>query len=68
MQEPSKTAHGLDRRRFNDPHRAVRALGAEAARKGQPVHACPYAHPAMRLSWIKGFASEQQQVFDFAPN
>ncbi|MBI8237237.1 CrpP family protein, partial [Pseudomonas aeruginosa] len=46
----------LDRRHFNDPHRTVRAIGAEAARKGLRVFDCPYSHPAMRASWLKGFA------------
>ncbi|HEK1247473.1 TPA: CrpP family protein, partial [Pseudomonas aeruginosa] len=40
----------LDRRHFNDPHRTVRAIGAEAARKGLRVFDCPYSHPAMRAS------------------
>ncbi|EMJ5104359.1 CrpP family protein, partial [Pseudomonas aeruginosa] len=51
----------MDRRHFNDPHRTVRAIGAEAARKGLRVFDCPYSHPAMRASWLKGFAQEQQQ-------
>ncbi|HEJ3207925.1 CrpP family protein [Pseudomonas aeruginosa] len=55
----------LDRRHFNDPHRTVRAIGAEAARKGLRVFDCPYSHPAMRASWLKGFAQEQQQQLDF---
>nr|WP_259111329.1 CrpP family ICE-associated protein [Pseudomonas sp. JUb42] len=54
-----------DGRRSNNPHVAVIALGAEAARAGLPIYACPYRHPAMRASWIKGFAQEQQQSFDF---
>ncbi|MGN3641376.1 CrpP family ICE-associated protein [Pseudomonas aeruginosa] len=45
--------------------RTVRALGAEAARKGLRVFDCPYSHPAMRASWLKGFAQEQQQQLDF---
>ncbi|MEG6660663.1 ICE-associated protein CrpP, partial [Pseudomonas aeruginosa] len=24
-----------------------------------------YSHPAMRASWLKGFAQEQQQQLDF---
>ncbi|EML4274964.1 CrpP family protein, partial [Pseudomonas aeruginosa] len=48
----------MDRRHFNDPHRTVRAIGAEAARKGLRVFDCPYSHPAMRASWLKGFAQE----------
>ncbi|KPW29110.1 hypothetical protein ALQ08_103009 [Pseudomonas syringae pv. delphinii] len=39
--------------------------GAEAARKSIPLHECPYRHPAMRASWLKGFAQEQQQSFKF---
>ncbi|EPL1357590.1 TPA: CrpP family ICE-associated protein [Pseudomonas aeruginosa] len=45
--------------------RTVRAIGAEAARKGLRVFDCPYSHPAMRASWLKGFAQEQQQQLDF---
>ncbi|WP_420803518.1 CrpP family ICE-associated protein [Pseudomonas viridiflava] len=26
---------------------------------------CAYRHPAMRASWLKGFAQEQQQSFEF---
>ncbi|HEJ5025359.1 TPA: CrpP family protein [Pseudomonas aeruginosa] len=37
---------------------------AEAARKGLRVFDCPYSHPAMRASWLKGFAQEQQQQLD----
>jgi ribosome modulation factor len=62
LQAPHKKNDG---RRSNNPHMAVSALGAEAARAGLPIHACPYRHPAMRASWIKGFAQEQQQSFDF---
>ncbi|WP_144426471.1 CrpP family ICE-associated protein [Pseudomonas aeruginosa] len=36
-----------------------------AARKGLRVFDCPYSHPAMRASWLKGFAQEQQQQLDF---
>jgi hypothetical protein len=54
-----------DRRSTNNPHAAISALGAEAARIEMPIHVCPYKHPAMRASWIKGFAQEQQQSFDF---
>ncbi|WP_145915215.1 CrpP family ICE-associated protein, partial [Pseudomonas syringae group genomosp. 3] len=53
------------RRRFNNPHHAVMHAGADAARSGTPLHACPYRHPAMRASWLKGFAQEQQQRLDF---
>lgn len=61
----SAKASSLNRRHFNDPHRTVRAIGAEAARKGLRVFDCPYSHPAMRASWLKGFAQEQQQQLDF---
>ncbi|WP_259469610.1 CrpP family ICE-associated protein [Pseudomonas syringae group genomosp. 3] len=54
-----------DRRRFNNPHHAVMRAGADAARIGIPLHACPYRHPAMRASWLQGFAQEQQQRLDF---
>ncbi|WP_081883295.1 CrpP family ICE-associated protein [Pseudomonas sp. BRG-100] len=49
-----------DRRQFNNPHTAVQTAGADAARKGLRVYDCPYHHPAMRTSWLKGFAQEQQ--------
>jgi ribosome modulation factor len=55
----------IDRRKHNNPHVAIAALGAQAAKSGMPIHACPYMHPAMRASWIKGFAQEQQQSFEF---
>ncbi|MGZ8023124.1 CrpP family ICE-associated protein, partial [Pseudomonas aeruginosa] len=34
---------------------------------GHPLRVfdCPYSHPAMRASWLKGFAQEQQQQLDF---
>ncbi|WP_300726913.1 CrpP family ICE-associated protein [Pseudomonas sp.] len=50
----------VDRRKLNNPHEAVQAAGAEAARKGLAVCTCPYRHPAMRASCLKGFAQEQQ--------
>ncbi|MCO8166169.1 CrpP family protein [Pseudomonas sp. 21LCFQ02] len=54
-----------DRRKLNNPHVAIRAAGADAAVKGLPVHACPYVHPAMRSSWLKGFAQAKQlSLFD----
>ncbi|EPO8006821.1 CrpP family ICE-associated protein [Pseudomonas aeruginosa] len=43
----------------------AKADRAEAARKGLRVFDCPYSHPAMRASWLKGFAQEQQQQLDF---
>ncbi|WP_258230411.1 CrpP family ICE-associated protein [Pseudomonas protegens] len=55
----------MDRRHLNDPHSAVRAAGAEASRKGLAIHHCPYRHPAMRASWLKGFAQAQQLSLDF---
>ncbi|KPY19042.1 CrpP family ICE-associated protein [Pseudomonas syringae group genomosp. 3] len=62
---PDAMRDTLDRRRFNNPHHAVMHAGADAARSGTPLHACPYRHPAMRASWLKGFAQEQQQRLDF---
>lgn len=53
-----------DRRRCNNPHLTVFATGAAAARKGLRVYDCPYHHPAMRASWLKGFAQEQQLTLD----
>ncbi|PAU63302.1 hypothetical protein BZL41_12520 [Pseudomonas sp. PIC25] len=64
MQDSTKPSKLMDRRHFNNPHPAVMAAGAEAARKGLPVYACPYSHPAMRASWIKGFAQAQQLSLD----
>ncbi|TVT84121.1 CrpP family protein [Pseudomonas sp. H3(2019)] len=55
----------MDRRHQNNPHRAVEAAGAAAAQKGLQVCSCPYRHPAMLASWLKGFAQEQQLGFDF---
>ncbi|WP_073168533.1 CrpP family ICE-associated protein [Pseudomonas asturiensis] len=62
---PTAIHETSDRRRCNNPHQAVMRAGAEAARNSIPVHECPYRHPAMRSSWLKGFAQEQQQSFDF---
>ncbi|WP_248916085.1 CrpP family ICE-associated protein [Pseudomonas moorei] len=50
----------MDRRHLNNPHRAVEAAGVAAAQKGLRVWDCPYRHPAMKASWLKGFAQEQQ--------
>ncbi|SFY08941.1 CrpP family ICE-associated protein [Azotobacter vinelandii] len=65
MQNHPVVSKPVDRRRFNNPHLTVEAAGAEAARKGLPLHSCPYKHPAMRTSWIKGFVQEQQLSLDF---
>jgi len=54
----------MDSRRLNNPHAVVERAGREAARNGQRVHSCPYRHPAMRASWLKGFAKEQQLTLD----
>ena len=54
-----------DRRKQNNPHRTVRGAGADAARRGAPVHSCPYSHPAMRNSWLRGFSAAQQMTFGF---
>lgn len=64
MRDSIKMQKPADRRRLNNPHRAMISAGAEAARKGLPVHACPYSHPAMRASWLKGFAQAQQLSLD----
>lgn len=53
-----------DRRQFNNPHPAVEAAGMEAAEKGLPVHACPYKHPAMLASWLKGYKRALQLRLD----
>ena len=55
----------IDRRKQNNPHPAVREVGADAARRGDPVHSCPYSHPAMRNSWLRGFAAAQQMTLGF---
>ena len=55
----------IDRRTQNNPHPTVRETGADAARRGEPVHSCPYSHPAMRNSWLRGFAAAQQMTFGF---
>ncbi|MGY2182309.1 CrpP family ICE-associated protein [Pseudomonas agarici] len=56
----------MDRRQFNNPHAVVHTAGAGAgaARKGLRVCSCPYHHPAMRASWLKGFAQAQQLTLD----
>ncbi|MDF4211167.1 CrpP family protein [Pseudomonas protegens] len=54
-----------DRRKQNNPHPTVREIGADAARRGEPVHSCPYSHPAMRNSWLRGYVSAQQLTFGF---
>ncbi|WP_435874776.1 CrpP family ICE-associated protein [Pseudomonas chlororaphis] len=54
----------LDRRHQNNPHPTVEAAGAAAAQKGLRVCSCPYRHPAMKASWLKGFAQEQQLSLD----
>ena len=54
-----------DRRHFNNPHPTVEAAGVEAAEKGLPVHACPYKHPAMLASWLKGYKRAQQLTLGF---
>jgi len=54
----------IDRRHFNNPHLTIAAAGAEAAQKGLPVHACPYKHPAMLASWLKGYRQAQQLTLD----
>ncbi|ASE21928.1 hypothetical protein D3X12_28825 [Pseudomonas protegens] len=56
----------IDRRKFNNPHPTVEAAGAAAAQKGFPVHACPYKHPAMLSSWLKGYKRAQQLTFAFS--
>ncbi|WP_054890180.1 CrpP family ICE-associated protein [Pseudomonas sp. NBRC 111129] len=62
-QQPQTTK--LDRRHFNNPHPTVEAAGVEAAEKGLPVHACPYKHPAMLASWLKGYKRAQQLTLNF---
>lgn len=64
MTDKSPATKPVDKRQSNNPHSTIAAAGAEAARKGLPVHTCPYSHPAMRASWIKGFAQEQQLSLD----
>jgi len=53
-----------DKRHSNNPHLTVIATGAAAARKGLRVYDCPYQHPAMRASGLKGFAQAQQLSLD----
>jgi ribosome modulation factor len=54
-----------DRRSQNNAHTAVRESGADAARRREPVHSCPYSHPAMRSSWLHGYATAQQMTLIF---
>ncbi|WP_225789615.1 CrpP family ICE-associated protein [Pseudomonas sp. Marseille-P8916] len=65
MQNVVAQERKADRRQFNNPHPAVEAAGAEAAEKGLPVHACPYKHPAMLASWLKGYKRSQQLTLNF---
>ncbi len=62
MVQSSAPLKSVDRRQFNNPHAAVQTAGAAAARKGLEVCTCPYRHPAMQASWLKGFALEEQQM------
>ncbi|QHC91332.1 CrpP family ICE-associated protein [Pseudomonas chlororaphis] len=64
MENATEAKKPLDRRRQNNPHPAVEAAGAAAAQKGLRVCSCPYRHPAMKASWLKGFAQEQQLTLD----
>lgn len=54
-----------DGRKQNNPHPAVREAGAEAARQGAPVYSCPYSHPAMRNSWLRGYSGVLQMTLSF---
>ena len=54
-----------DGRKQNNPHPTVREAGAEAARRGEPVYSCPYSHPAMRNSWLRGYSGAQQMTLGF---
>lgn len=54
----------FDGRHFNNPHPAIEAAGATAAQKGLRVWSCPYRHPSMRASWLKGFSKAQQLTLD----
>nr|WP_231989869.1 CrpP family ICE-associated protein [Pseudomonas syringae] len=40
--------------------------GAQAARDSIPLHECPYRHPAMRASWLKGFARSNSNASSFS--
>ncbi len=66
---PGETGTAVDEktdlRSLNNPHRTVQEAGAEAARKGEPLHSCPYSHPAMRNSWLRGYARAQQMTLGF---
>lgn len=65
MQNEDAQERKADRRQFNNPHPAVEAAGVEAAEKGLPIYACPYKHPAMLASWLKGYKRAQQLTFNF---
>ncbi|KYC14098.1 MULTISPECIES: CrpP family ICE-associated protein [unclassified Pseudomonas] len=65
MQSEIAQGRKADRRHFNNPHPAVEAAGVEAAEKGLPVYACPYKHPAMLVSWLKGYKRAQQLTLNF---
>jgi len=55
----------VDRRADNNPHLTVEQSGRDAALAGEPVHACPYRHKAMRNSWLRGYTEAKQKAFDF---
>ena len=65
MKSKAAQERKADRRQFNNPHPKVEAAGFEATEKGMAVYACPYKHPAMLASWLKGYKRAQQLTLDF---
>lgn len=63
--DPQASPNSTDSRARNAPHARAMREGAEAALAQAAVHVCPYRHPGLRTSWLRGYARAQQQTFDF---
>ena len=63
--DPQASPNSTDSRARNAPHARAMREGIEAARAQAAVHVCPYRHPGLRTSWLRGYAQAQQQSFDF---
>lgn len=57
-----KASTCTDNRRFNNPHQAIYEAGRQAAISGFPVHSCPYTHPPLLATWLRGYYAGQQMV------
>lgn len=63
--DPHVDPNSTDTRVRSAPHARAMREGAQAARAHAAVHVCPYRHPGLRTSWLRGYAQAQQQSFDF---